>query len=170
MPADYVGGLSSIDRAQWVKASRRQYKEAARESRGQSPFGKDGVIRLSSHSTGLGTSVRSLQMLYAPGQDGATDGIAVVSVSGDSAASLPRLKLFEFRHSSYLEVTDRFAAARSSGAAEWIFNGPARTITGGMRLTSRTGTGGMQILAPTIEFHWNGLAWVQRQSQSPAVR
>ncbi len=155
MPPECTGGLSSLDRAQWLKENRKSLPD-------KRTLAATGHLELKETVTGHGTAIRSLQMLHMPGTNRTAGGIAVVTVSGESAAATPRVRLLEHRAANYVEVTGSHPAARAAGISKWILNAADRTATGCIE--------GDGLLSPKIEFHWNGQAWKQRPPQGSGWR
>ena len=152
MPPECAGGLSGVQRAAWLKETKRSRKSAgALTNWKQQTAG--GVLELDQMVTDRGTAVRRSKVLRAGGSE--ASGLAVEFVSGESAAP-PRLWLLERRSAVYTDVTGQFPAARTAGITEWLFDAGQGTATG------CAGAGSGIALKPRVQFHWNGSGWSSR--------
>jgi hypothetical protein len=141
MPAECAGGLSSIQRAQWLKASRRSLPP-------RKTMAATGYLSLSSTATRRGRVLLGLEMLHVPGPDG-NGGVAVVIQPGENPDALPRLHLLEHQRFVYKE-----SSLRPGAHAVWRIDPAGKSITG----YDRRGAG----LSPVVQVRWTGNSWSGR--------
>lgn len=152
MPPECAGGLSGVQRAEWMKVTKRSRKSAGTLTVWKQQAA-GGVLELDQMVTDRGTAVRRSKVLRVGGTE--AGGLAVEFVSGESAAP-PRLWLLERRSAVYTDVTARLPAARTAGITEWLFDAGQGTATG------CAGAGPGMALRPQVQFVWNGSGWSSR--------
>jgi hypothetical protein len=141
MPAEYAGGLSSIQRAHWLKASRRRLPSAKTMT-------ATGYLSLAGTSTKRGRILLGLEMLHVPGTGG-NGGLAVVVQPGENPDAPARLHLLEHQRFVYRE-----SPWHPAPHTVWRIDAAGKTITG----YERRGAG----MAPVAEVRWTGAAWSGR--------
>ena len=141
MPAEYAGGLSGIQRAAWLKASRRSLPS-------RKTMTATGQLTLAGTSTKRGRILLGLDMLHtsAPGGNG---GLAIVVQPGETPGALPRLHLLEQRRFVYKE-----SPLRPGSHVAWRIDPTGKTLTA----YDRRGAG----LSPVETVRWTGTAWSRR--------
>jgi hypothetical protein len=137
MPADCAGGLSSIERAKWLKEARSRLP-SRRE------LASTGHLALPAFSSELGTRLSGLEMLIAPGQVSGEEGLAVVAGAGQGATTMGA-RLLRCTNGHYHDVT--FPVTTLSEKT-WRFD-PSRHAVVGITATGR----------PAVEFQWTGSTW-----------
>jgi hypothetical protein len=141
IPAEYAGGLSSIQRAQWLKASRRALPP-------RKVLAATGHLSLSGTSTKRGRILLGLEMLHVPAAGG-NGGLAVVVLPGENADAPPRLHLLEHQRFVYRE-----SPVHPATCDAWRIDPAGKTVTG----FKRRGAG----LAPASQVGWTGQSWSGR--------
>ncbi|HWB01575.1 MAG TPA: hypothetical protein VG796_01040 [Verrucomicrobiales bacterium] len=141
MPAEYAGGLSTIQRARWLKASRRSLPSSK-------VMTASGHLSLAGTSTKRGRILLGMEMLHVPSPDG-NGGLAVVILPGDDVSAPPRLHLLEHQRFVYKE-----SPVRPAPHAVWRIDPADKTVTG----YDRRGAG----LAPVTVVRWTGTSWSTR--------
>jgi hypothetical protein len=141
IPAEYAGGLSSIQRAHWLKASRRSLPS-------WKSMAATGHLALSATATKRGRVLLGLEMLHVP-EPGGNGGVAVVILPGENPGELPRLHLLEHRRFAYTE-----SSFRPGTHAVWRIDPAGKSLTG----YDRRGAG----LSPVAQVRWTGSSWTGR--------
>jgi hypothetical protein len=141
MPAENAGGLSTIQRAAWLKASRRSLPS-------RKTMTVTGQLTLAGTSTKRGRILLGLDMLHVP-SPGGNGGLAVVVQPGENPGALPRLHLLEQRRFIYKE-----SPLRPGVHAVW------RIDPAGKSLTAYDRRGAGLSVAETVR--WTGTAWSGR--------
>ena len=142
IPAEYAGGLSSIQRVQWLKQSRRNLPD-------RKTLTETGHLVLPAISTLRGNVLRGMELLHAVGP-AETGGLAVITLPGDSLNTLPHLDLLTYDHSVF--SIDASEPGRMGSPFAWRIDSARKTITGYAR-------GG----SPVSEIHWSGVGWIARR-------
>jgi hypothetical protein len=140
MPAEYAGGLSSIQRSQWLKASRRSLPPSK-------TMAATGYLSLAGTATKRGRILLGLEMLHLP-EAGGNGGLAVVILPGENVNEPPRLHLLEHQRFVYSE-----SAYRPAARAAWRIDAGGKCITG----YDRRGAG----LVPATAVRWTGHSWTR---------
>jgi hypothetical protein len=141
MPAEYAGGLSTIQRARWLKAGRRNLPSSK-------VMAATGHFSLAGTSTKRGRILMGLEMLHIPAPDG-NGGLAVIILPGEDVNAAPRLHLLEHQRFVYKE-----SPAGLAPHAAWRIDPAGKTVTG----YDRRGAG----LAPVTVVRWTGTSWSTR--------
>ena len=123
IPAECAGGLSSIQRVQWLKQNRRSLPD-------RKTLTATGHLVLPAFSSLHGTVLRGMEVLYAQGSSD-TGGLAVITLPGDSLNALPRLELLTCDHSNY--TSDAPESGAIGSAVTWRMDSARNTITGSAR-------------------------------------
>jgi hypothetical protein len=143
MPADCAGGLSRIERARWLKHSRRSLPS-------RKTLQRTGYLVLPGTETKRGTMLRSLELLHISGGDG-SGGLAVVTTSGTTSNATAQIHLLEHRRFNFTDVTDRVLGGRGAMAGGWRVSPGPPLITG-------IGARGTVVRQVT----WDGRGWTAR--------
>ena len=147
MPADYAGGLTTTERAHWLKTSRRQLPPRRELS-------ATGHLILPSFSSDLGTRLDGMEMLYAPGESAATAGLAVLTRrSGDSRESRAWPLFVSYDHTRYTNAPPHLLRPAES-VHSWKMDSTSHTVTG-------YSSGGHAVLA----LRWSGHCWLQAEKR-----
>ena len=141
VPAEYAGGLSSIQRAQGLKTTRPDLPD-------RKTLTATGHLVLPEISTLRGTVLRGMEVLYVNGSTGVS-GLAVITKPGDNLNALPHLELLTCNHATYTRAAPRTGI--SIGPVTWRIDSARRAITGYAR-------GG----GPVTVVQWSGSAWSVR--------
>ena len=136
MPAEFAGGLSSIERAKWMRSARRQLPS-------RKTLVTTGHLVLPAYASELGTRISGMEVLRVPGTAEGTAGLAVMT-AGHSSPALLRSEPGRF-------IKDGTSAPP---AAAWHFDHENRTVTG----TTVTGT-------PVVQCRWDGTSWEVRRAR-----
>lgn len=142
MPAEYTSGLSSIQRAQWLKQNRRSLPD-------RKTLTATGHLILPEISTLRGTVLRGVEVLHVAGTAG-EGGLAVITKPGDNLNARPRLNLLTYDHSVYANAGPKIEI--SVTPASWRIDPGRKAITG----YSRSGS-------PVTEVWWSGSDWSARR-------
>ena len=142
IPAEYAGGLSSIQRGQWLKQNRRNLPD-------RRTLTETGHLVLPAISALRGTVLRGMELLYAggPADNG---GVAAITLSGDTMNTLPHLDLLTCDHANYSCDVPESGVLGSPVA--WRIDAARKSITG----YARSGS-------PVSEVSWSGGAWYARR-------
>lgn len=142
MPAQYAGGLSTIQRAKWLKANRRSLPD-------RKTLTASGHLVLPGISTLRGTVLRGVEVLHAAGSPG-QGGLAVITKPGDNLNASPHLDLLTYDRSVYTIAAPRIEV--SANPAAWRVDSGRKAVTG------YSGSGG-----PVAEVWWSGSGWQSRR-------
>lgn len=142
MPAEYAGGLSSIQRAQWLKQNRRNLPD-------RKSLTSTGYLVLPEIATFRGTVLRGMEVLHVEGSAG-DGGLAVITKPGDNLNARPRLNLLTYDHSVYADAVPKID--NSVAPASWRIDSARKAITG----FSRNGKAVTEVL-------WSGSGWSARK-------
>lgn len=142
IPAEYAGGLSSIQRAKWLKENRRTLPD-------RKTLAATSHLVLPGVSTLRGTVLRGMEVLHAAGSPG-HGGLAVITTPGDNLNVWPHLDLLTYDHSVYANAVPKIGV-RGSPAA-WRVDSGRKAVTG------YTGSG-----RPVAEVWWSGSGWRARR-------
>lgn len=142
MPAEFAGGLSSIQRAKWLKENRRSlpYRKTLTTT---------GHLVLPGISTLRGTVLRGMEVFHVPESSG-TGGLAAITKPGDNLNASPHLALLTYDHAVYANAVPKIEVSGSPAA--WRVDSGGRAITG-------YSSGGR----PVSEVRWSGGAWHARR-------
>ena len=142
MPAAYASGLSSIQRAQWLKQNRRNLPD-------RKSLTATGHLVLPEISTLRGTVLRGVEVLHVAATAG-EGGLAVITKPGDNLNARPRLNLLTYDHSVYADAVPKID--NGVAPASWRIDPARKAITG----YSRSGSG-------VTEMWWSGSGWSARK-------
>jgi hypothetical protein len=142
MPAEYAGGLSSIQRAKWLKGNRRMLP-------GKKALTDTGHLVLPAISTFRGTVLRGMEVLHAP-DAGGRGGLAVITTRGEMVGAQPQLHLLTYDHAVYVNAAPKIEF--SGAPVAWRMDSGRKSITG-------YSSGG----GPVTEVWWSGDGWRARR-------
>jgi len=142
MPAEYAGGLSSIQRAKWLKENRRRLPD-------RKTLTATNHLILPGISTLRGTVLRGMEVLHVA-ESSCNGGLAVVTTPGDNLDVAPHLALLTYDHAVYANAARKIEV--SGAPAAWRIDSSNRAITG----FSRSGS-------PVAEVWWSGHGWRTRR-------
>jgi hypothetical protein len=136
MPAEYAGGLSSIERVRWLKEYRKQLPP-------RRELVATGHLTLPAYATALGTRLNGMEILFAPGQNSGPAGIAILRKNDSHPAPV----FLRYGQACYLRTSPNLSAP-GGPPSSWHIDPATRAVIGST-------AGGRR----TLELQWSGSDW-----------